>query len=193
MGVEMRKRLLALLVVPLLLLNFLVNSWADTTLPKKKQTDLGLYITAKEAFTKWHTEPNKIKILDVRTPGEYIFVGHAPMATNIPIKFFKGEVDSKTMKLFKPLNKNFVDEVKKKFKKTDTLMVMCRSGRRSAAVVNTLAKAGFKNVYNITDGFEGDKLKVPGSYSNGKRIVNGWKNSGAPWTYKLDPELVYFP
>ena len=52
MGVKMRKRLLALLVVPLLLLNFLVNSWADTTLPKKKQTDLGLYITAKEAFTK---------------------------------------------------------------------------------------------------------------------------------------------
>ena len=72
-------------------------------------------------------------------------------------------------------------------------MIMCRSGARSAVSVNKLAKAGFKNVYNITDGFEGDKLKVPGSYNNGKRLVNGWKNSGAPWTYKLDPKLAYLP
>jgi hypothetical protein len=42
-----------------LLLNFAVVSWADTTLPKKKQTDLGLYVTAKESFTKWHAEPKK--------------------------------------------------------------------------------------------------------------------------------------
>jgi hypothetical protein len=59
MEVEMKKRLLTLLVVPLLLLNFAVVSWADTTLPKKKQTDLGLYVTAKESFTKWHAEPKK--------------------------------------------------------------------------------------------------------------------------------------
>jgi rhodanese-related sulfurtransferase len=73
------------------------------------------------------------------------------------------------------------------------LMVMCRSGGRSAIAVNTLGKAGFKNVYNITDGFEGDRLELPESYENGKRIINGWKNSGAPWTYKLDPKLVYLP
>jgi rhodanese-related sulfurtransferase len=59
--------------------------------------------------------------------------------------------------------------------------------------VNTLAKAGFKNVYNIVDGFEGDKLHDPKSYNDGKRIVNGWKNSGSAWTYKLDPELAYLP
>jgi rhodanese-related sulfurtransferase len=193
MEVEMKKRLLTLLVVPLLLLNFAVVSWADTTLPKKKQTDLGLYVTAKESFTKWHAEPKKIKILDVRTPGEYILVGHAPMATNIPIKFFKDVINLKKMKPVMPLNENFVDEVKKKFKETDTIMIMCRSGSRSAIAVNKLAKAGFKNVYNITDGFEGDKLKAPGSYNSGKRIVNGWKNSGVSWTYKLDPKLVYLP
>jgi rhodanese-related sulfurtransferase len=135
----------------------------------------------------------KIKILDVRTPGEYIFVGHAPMATNIPIKFFKDVINLKKMKPVMPLNENFVDEVKKKFKETDTIMIMCRSGSRSAIAVNKLAKAGFKNVYNITDGFEGDKLKAPGSYNSGKRIVNGWKNSGVSWTYKLDPKLVYLP
>jgi hypothetical protein len=50
-----------------------------------------------------------------------------------------------------------------------------------------LAEAGFSDVYTITDGFEGDADK------NGDRTRNGWKNSGAPWTYKLDPELVYNP
>lgn len=72
-------------------------------------------------------------------------------------------------------------------------MVICRSGGRSAVAANILAKSGYKNAYTVIDGFEGDKLKVEGSYNNEKRVVNGWKNSGAPWTYDLDPELVYRP
>jgi len=92
-----------------------------------------------------------------------------------------------------PVNENFVEAVKKKFKETDTLLIMCRSGGRSAYAINILAKAGFKNVYNIVDGFEGDALKIEGSYNNGRRLINGWKNSGAPWTYELDPDLMYLP
>jgi rhodanese-related sulfurtransferase len=92
-----------------------------------------------------------------------------------------------------PLNEYFVDDVKKRYKKNDTIIVMCRSGVRSAAAVNELAEAGFVAVYNIINGFEGDKLKASGSCNKGKRIVNGWKNSGAPWTYNLEPELVYLP
>ena len=56
-------------------------------LPKMKQTVLGLYVTAKEAYEKWQADPGKVKILDVRTPEEYIFVGHAEMAWNIPLAF----------------------------------------------------------------------------------------------------------
>ena len=187
----MKKRLFLLLVIPFFIVSFSITSFASSALPKQKQTALGLYITAKEAFTKWHVDPGKVKILDVRTQGEYIFVGHAPMAINIPFRFLKTGIDLKKMKLSMPLNENFIDKIKKKFKKTDTILIMCRSGARSAASVDILAKAGFKSVYNIIDGFEGDKLNVPGSYNNGKRLVSGWKNSGAPWTYKLDPKLVY--
>jgi hypothetical protein len=57
--------------------------------------------------------------------------------------------------------------------------------------VNRLTKAGFKNVYNIFDGFEGDKIKDAESYYDGKRMKNGWRNCGAPWTYDLDPKLLY--
>jgi len=193
MEVEMNKKLFFVLTALFLGFNFSITAYANPSLPKQKQTTLGLYITAKDAFVKWHADPGSIKIIDVRTPGEYIFVGHAPMASNIPLTFLKNTVDPKTMKPVMPVNKNFISDVKKKCKETDTIMVMCRSGGRSAAAVNNLAKAGFTTVYNITDGFEGDTLQVPGSYNNGKRVVNGWKNAGAPWTYKLDPELVYLP
>ena len=44
-------------------------------LPKGKQTVLGLYVTAKEAFAQWKANPEKVKIIDVRTPEEYLFVG----------------------------------------------------------------------------------------------------------------------
>ena len=54
--------------------------------------------------------------------------------------------------------------------------------------VNALAKAGFTQVHNIIDGFEGDKVEDPESVYHGKRMRNGWKNS-APWTYRLDPAV----
>ena len=78
-------------------------------------------------------------------------------------------------------------------KPDDTLMVMCRSGGRSAIAVNLLAAAGFENVYNITDGLEGDKVNDPDSAFHGQRLKNGWKNSGCPWTYDLTAERMLLP
>ena len=45
-------------------------------LPAEKQTKLALYVTSAEAYAKWKANPEKIKILDVRLPEEYIYVGH---------------------------------------------------------------------------------------------------------------------
>jgi rhodanese-related sulfurtransferase len=70
---------------------------------------------------------------------------------------------------------------------------MCRSGGRSTRAVNVLANVGFVNVYNIIDGMEGDKVDDPGSVYRGKRMKNGWKNSGSPWTYDVNPELIGLP
>ena len=52
-----------------------------------KQTKLGLYVTAKEAYDMWLANPEKVKILDVRMPEEYELVGHPKMAYNIPLVF----------------------------------------------------------------------------------------------------------
>ena len=57
----------------------------NANLPKGKQTVLGLYATSWEAYEKWRADPDKVKIVDVRTPEEYLFVGHPVMAWKIPV------------------------------------------------------------------------------------------------------------
>ncbi len=71
---------------------------------------------------------------------------------------------------------------------------MCRSGKRSAKAVNVLAKAGYSKVYTVVDGYEGGKLKKGKNKgkNKGKRFKDGWKNSGLPWTYSLDKDMMYF-
>ena len=181
------------ILVASLLIGLLSPVWADSNIPKKKQTSLNMYINARQAWEKWSADPDNIHVLDVRTRAEYIFVGHPPMAVNIPVRFLGDALNPVTLTPGMPKNGNFIADVKKRYKQSDTILVICRSGSRSAAAVNLMAEAGYRNVYNIIDGFEGDRLKAPDSYLNGKRIINGWKNSGAPWTYRMERDLAYNP
>jgi rhodanese-related sulfurtransferase len=159
--------------------------------PEKKQTSLGLYLTAQEAYEMWRSNPGQVKVLDVRTPEEYLFVGHAEMARNIPLLFVKYQWNADKNEPVVEPNPDFMASLKSAYKATDTLLVTCRSGGRSAIAVNMLAKAGFVNAYNIIDGMEGDKVDDAESAYHGKRMKNGWKNSGAPWTYDVNPDLIW--
>jgi len=173
-------------------------AWADEApdsrsgheIPEAKQTSLGLYVSSAEAYEMWKTAPDRVNILDVRTPEEYIFVGHADMAWNVPLAFQSYEWDTEKNRFTMDFNPDFVTQVKTWADPADTILVMCRSGGRSAMAVDALAEAGFQNVYNIIDGVEGDKVDDPGSIYHGKRLRNGWKNSGPPWGYALDPERM---
>ncbi len=158
-----------------------------------KVTAPGKYACAMEAYQMWKANPDKVKIIDVRTPEEYGFVGHAPMAYNIPVKLWTGKFNPEKKDYVLEDNPDFVDQVKKIVGPDDILVVMCRSGHRSAVAVNKLADAGFTNVYNVVEGFEGDKVMEEDSYVKGKRAKNGWKNAGLPWTTDLDPALVFDP
>jgi len=189
----MKRKFLLMVILSLVILSSAVFVLAASDIPKNKQTVLGLYLTAKEAFSKWHVDSEKVVVLDVRTPEEYIFVGHAPMARNMPVRVLNQELTAKKRRPVMEPNPDFVSQVRRDYKVSDTILIMCRSGGRSAMAVNLLAEAGFQQVYNITDGFEGDAVKDALSYYKGKRVKNGWKNSGAPWTYRLDPNLMYHP
>ena len=165
----------------------------NSRLPAAKQTTLGLYVTASEAYEMWEKAPETVKIIDVRTPEEFIFVGNADIAWKIPIAAQSDQWDADKGQFPMYLLPDFVERVQRIAGPDDTLLVMCRSGGRSAMAVNLLAEAGFRKVYSITDGMEGDPVRDADSVFVGQRLVNGWKNSGLRWTYDVDPERMVLP
>jgi rhodanese-related sulfurtransferase len=162
---------------------------AGSELPEGKRTTLGLYVTAAEAYEMWMSAPDKVKVIDVRTPEEFAFVGHPEMSWNVPIAFVSYQRKGGRFEYGPRMNSDFVAHVLEVAVPSDVLLVTCRSGGRSALAVNALAASGFKNAYNIIDGVEGDLVHDPDSVFDGKRMKNGWKNS-APWVYSIDPEKV---
>jgi rhodanese-related sulfurtransferase len=169
------------------------NIAMTTELPSAKQTALGLYITAREAYEKWQADPDNILILDVRTPEEHLFVGHPTMAWKIPVISQSYEWDSQQGKFPMVFLSDFVARVSEAISPDKTVMVMCRSGGRSAIAINLLAQAGFQNVYNIIDGMEGDVNGDSESVTASDQPASGWKNSGCPWTKQLTPERTVLP
>ncbi len=167
---------------------------ADKPENPKKQTVLNLYLSAKEVPEFLEKNKGKTVFIDVRTPAEFEFVGHAEgLDKNIPIAYRDyTRYDEKKHRYGTFINQKFLDEVEAEVKKKGLtkedakIILMCRSGDRSAASTNLLAKNGYKNVYTVIDGFEGNKDK------NGKRTVDGWKNAGNPWTYKNKKEIMDF-
>lgn len=170
------------------------DDWSK--LSEKKQTKLGLYMTAEQAYKHTMDNMSKTLFLDIRTPSELNYLG-APTMMDAHVPFVFMDIsgwDEKKHRYKRAENKNFVADVeaqlkKKGLSKSDTVILMCRSGKRSAAAVNMLAGTGYTKVYSVVDGYEGDKAK-DGPHK-GQRTVNGWKNSGLPWTYSLDKDYMY--
>ena len=168
-------------------------SSAKPPAPKGKETVLGLYVTAKEAYEMWKEDPEKVKIIDCRTTEEYLFIGHPPMAWNIPVAIQTYEWDADRKQFPMKPNPDFIENMKGLFKPSDTLLVTCRAGGRACLAINALAQCGFKNAYNIIDGMEGDTVTDPESVFLGLKMKNGWRNSGLPWTYEIVPERMIIP
>jgi len=171
----------------------IVSSVDAASLAKSRQTVPGLYLTARDAAAALEADPG-IVLVDVRTRAEFSYVGHADAVDqNIPWRFLSDRFDAKTGVYAYDENGNFLDDIaalmaREGKGKDDPVFVICRSGGRSAASVDALAAAGYSQVYNIVDGFEGGKDKA-----TGHRTVNGWRNAGLPWGYRISPEAAYRP
>jgi rhodanese-related sulfurtransferase len=124
-------------------------------------------------------EKSNTYLIDVRTIAEYVYVGHPLTAYSVPLGFW----DEKGIKN-RP-NTRFEEDLKALFKQEDVLIFICRSGGRSRLAAERAVRAGFKNVFNVSEGFEG------GIDSRGLRTIDGWKNAGLPYTYNIDPRLIY--
>ena len=95
----------------------------------------GSSIDSKEAYRLIKADAN-IAILDVRTAKEFAD-GHVAGAVNIDVN----QTDF-TQK---------IDELDR----SKTYIVCCRLGIRSRKAVGIMSAKGFKNLYNVSDGFAG--------------------------------------
>jgi rhodanese-related sulfurtransferase len=111
-------------------------------------------------------QADEVVIVDVRTNEERMFVGHVP--GTLHVAWATGTSLTR--------NPRFVRELEAKTGKSAALVLLCRSGNRSALAAEAAAKAGFTNVFNVAEGFEGE-LDEAGH--RGRR--NGWRFHGLPW------------
>ncbi len=180
-------------------------AWADSTrtkqqgaVPAKKATPQQLYLTSQQVHDMVSSAPQEVLFIDIRTRSEVTFVG-MPQEVDFNIPFmFEGDWEAwdeekETYKL--AYNPDFINKIRKAIDlkgagrgKETRIIMMCRSGKRSAQAARILHIAGYKNVYSVIDGFEGDQLKD--GEKAGQRLVNGWKNNGLPWSYRLDREKL---
>lgn len=168
-------------------------------LPSSKRTTSGLYLDAKEAHALKQKLKDKAFFLDVRTRYEVVYVGMPTVAdANIPYVEHPeyAQWDDKAGRFKLDVNGDFATELARRMTaqglgKDDSLILICRSGDRSARAANLLAQLGYTKVYSVVDGFEGDLAKD--GPKAGQRVVNGWKNAGLPWTYKLDKTRMTIP
>ncbi len=165
--------------------------------PQGKQTRPGLYVDAKEAHALKQQLGDNALFIDIRTRGEVSYTGmatlvdaHVPFLEHPP----NAPWDEKAGRFRLEYNNDFDAEVARRMAakglgKEATIILICRSGDRSSKAASLLAELGYTRVYTVVDGFEGDVAKD--GPDAGKRVVNGWKNAGLPWTYKLDKDKLY--
>jgi rhodanese-related sulfurtransferase len=122
-------------------------------------------LTPQEANELMRTAPGA-KLVDVRTRAEIDWVGRVPGAVEIEWATYPG------MKL----NPNFLAALEQQVSKEALVMFLCRSGHRSQGAAMVATQAGYRDCYNVLEGFEGDR-----SPSNQRNVLNGWRVSGLPW------------
>ena len=176
------RSLLAILVLLFVNLFMLPSVFAvdASKVAKDKQTSLGLYYTSVEAHDRMKAHSDKTLFLDIRDPVEIHTVGMpAGVDYNVPFKLINTKKwDNKKGKFKLDSNPEFLKDVAARLKakglaKDDEIVVICGSGKRAAKAVNAMAKAGYKNVYPVTDGYK------------------GWQKNKLPFDKKLDKKKIY--
>ncbi len=109
---------------------------------------------------------NGAQLVDVRTKAELDWVGRVPGAVEIEFSLYPGNVR----------NPEFLAQIEAVLDKSAPVMFICRSGNRSHHAAMLATQAGFRECYNVLEGFEGDR--DAGGHRN---TVGGWRAAGLPW------------
>ena len=106
------------------------------------------------------------KLVDVRTKPELAYVGKIPGSLAVEWQTYPGGRE----------NPEFLAELAAAVPKDQPVMFLCRSGVRSNAAAEAATRAGWKEAYNVLEGFEGDK-----DANQHRNTVGGWRKAGLPW------------
>nr|WP_298410811.1 rhodanese-like domain-containing protein [uncultured Halomonas sp.] len=154
-------------------------------------------IEAQEAYELLESNAQAM-LVDVRDPIEIKFTGFAtPTDIHVPLALADRENFDEGANTWAMVpNPDFDAQIQQALVERgvddDTPIVfMCRSGSRSDKAAERVAAMGFNNVHSMDQGFEGSPLEKRNS--KGVRAVDGWRNSGLPWSYEIDPEVAWRP
>ncbi|NMG67908.1 rhodanese-like domain-containing protein [Azoarcus indigens] len=121
-----------------------------------------------DPVTAWKlVSSGRAKLVDVRTAEELKYVGqvpgsgHAPWVQGLPMA----------------PNPDFLRQLGEHASRDDTVLLLCRSGKRSVAAAQTATRAGYPRVFSILEGFEGDL-----DATRHRGGSNGWRFRQLPWT-----------
>jgi len=130
-------------------------------------------ILPKEAYEILQQQKDAV-LIDVRSSMEYEYVGHPLNALHVALK--QPPTWETEQSFVKNVELALQQITEQKGSPDIPILMMCRSGARSALAAEMLITEGYTNVYNVLEGFEGDKDE------NGHRnTVNGWRFHNLPW------------
>jgi len=111
-------------------------------------------------------ESGRAVLVDVRSSEERKFVGYVP--GSIHVAWASGTALTR--------NPRFLRELEARVGKSDVLLLLCRSGKRSALAAEAATKIGFTAALHVADGFEGE---LDGEGRRGR--LSGWRLHGLKW------------
>ena len=106
------------------------------------------------------------KLVDVRSRAELEFVGRVPGSVEIEWKSYPGMLP----------NPGFLEQLAQQVPQDAIVMFICRSGGRSHDTAAAATQAGYREAYNVLEGFEGDR-----DASGHRNTAGGWRARGLPW------------
>lgn len=124
-------------------------------------------LTPTETWAYLQAHPDAL-FLDIRMEIEYLYVGHPPGVVHIPWYEYP-DLESAPAK--------FVAAVEAEAKsKAQPVVLICRSGNRTVEAGHALEAAGFGEVVNVLEGFEGE---LDDHFH--RSTLGGWRHAGLPW------------
>jgi len=106
-------------------------------------------------------------LVDVRSGEERKFVGQVP--GSVHVAWATGTALTR--------NPRFLRELEAKVGKNDVVLLLCRSGKRSALAAEAATKIGFPAAFNVLEGFEGEL-----DAANRRGATGGWRFHDLPWS-----------